>query len=205
MPGKRQRVLTIREKVYNDVKDRWEKKKQELTARYNVTTLTGYAQVLIERALRAEESEARFEIVNRFENHTMVRDYFLVRDADVVIRSGGSGRFATVYCELDRTGKCPHVGVVLSDPEVVERAKDYGLVLRRVPRSVPMDESLRIFEEALEKAGGEEVSEKRFADTAEKEGYEDEEGAREMLRDLCASGDARVTREAGGVHFFTKV
>ena len=205
MPGKGQRVLTIREKVYNDVKERWEGKKKELAARYNVTTLTGYAQALIQRALKAEESESRFEIVNRFENRTLVRDYFLVKDAEVVIRSpGGSGRYATVYCELDRTGKCPHVGVVLSDPEVVERAKDYGLVLRRAPRSVPIDESLRNCEKAA-KSGEGEVSEKRFADMAEKEGYEDEGEPKEMLRDLCASGDVRVTREAGDTYFFAKV
>jgi hypothetical protein len=204
MPGKGQKVLTIREKIYAEVKERWDKKKGELAARYNVTTLTGYAQALIERALRAEESEARFEIVNRFENHTLVRDYFLVRDADVVIRSGGDSRYATVYCELDKTGKCPHVGVVFSDPEVVERAKDYGLVLRRAPRSVPIDESIRIFEKAAEKSEGGEVSEKRFIDVAEKEGHEDEEEAREILRDLCAAAEVQVTREAGGAYFFAK-
>jgi hypothetical protein len=205
MPGKGQRVLTIRERVYTQVKERWNQKRKELAARYNVTTLTGYAQALIERALKAEEAEARFEIVNRFENHTMVRDYFLVKDADVVIRSGGKGRYATVYCELDKSGKCPHVGVVLADPEVVERAKNYGLVLRRAPRSVSIDESLRIFEKAAEKAEDGEVSEKKFTELAEKEGYEDEEGAREMLRDLCAVGDIRVTREASGVYHFAKV
>lgn len=204
MPGRGQRVLTIREKVYNDVKKRWDQKKKELTARYNVSTLTGYAQSLIERALKAEQAESRFEIVNRFENHTLVRDYFLVKDADVVIRGGGNGgRYATVYCELDKTGKCPHVGVVLADPEVVERAKDYGLVLRRAPRSVPIDESLRIFEKAAEKE--KEVSEKRFIDIADKEGYEGEEEAREMLRDLCAAAEVRVTRDAGGVYYFARV
>lgn len=201
MPNKGQKVLTIREKVYNEMKDAWEERKAELVARHNVTTLTGYAQALIERALRAEESEGRFEIINRFENHVMLRDYFLVKDADVMIKVEGD--YATVYCQLDRTGKCPHVGFILSDPETIEKSKGYGLVLRRAPKSVPLDESVKLFEKVAKGSEEGEVSEKEFIDEADHYDYDDAE-AREMLRDLCTAGEILVTRQSGSRYYFRR-
>ncbi len=91
----------------------------------DIKSYTAYAQKLLERAIEQDVLEGRFEIKDRIENKVTVRDYFKLKDAEVLIKQG------KLYCMLDQTGDCDHVGFVLSDPSVIKRAKDLGVKLRK--------------------------------------------------------------------------
>ena len=54
-----------------------------------------------------------------------VKDYYKLKNAEIVIRQN------KVYCRLDESGDCDHVGFVLSDPAVIRRARELGVKLRK--------------------------------------------------------------------------
>ena len=124
MPTSGYRTITIKNSVFAKLIDAYEKKKRDLIME-DIKSYTGYAQKLLEKSIDQDTLEGRFEIVDRFENTVVVRDYYRVRNAEVVIKSG------KLYCELDKTGDCDHAGFVLSDPQVIKRAKELGVKLRK--------------------------------------------------------------------------
>lgn len=202
--AKGQKSLTLSQSLHSKLTEVWEKNQVKLEKRYSVSTFTGYAQQLIERGLEEDLLESRFEIVNRFENEIRVRDYFLVRDA--VVKLNVEGPYAVVYCELDRTGKCPHVGYVLSDAEVLKAAKQHGVSLRRSPRSVGVEEAQERFEKALgsSSSGGEELSDKEFIEKVISQTSYDQAQAREMLKTLYSDYRIVISREHAGVYYFRR-
>ena len=118
-------TIQIRESLQNKLKEAYELKKVDLFAKENIKSYSAYAQKLLERAIDQDILKGRFEIRNRFENTVTVRDYYRVKDADVTLKEG------KVFCELDRSADCDHVGFVLSDPEIIKRAQQLGVKLRR--------------------------------------------------------------------------
>ena len=112
--------------VYAKLIDAYEKRKRDLIME-DIKSYTAYAQRLLEKSIEQDTLEGRFRIADRYENTVVVRDYYRVKNAEVVIKSG------KLFCELDRTGDCDHVGFILSDPQVIKRAKELGVKLRRVP------------------------------------------------------------------------
>lgn len=125
MPGKGQKTITISEPLFNSLKATWNEKKGELITKYDVATISTYAQMLIERGIKQDTTEGRFEIVSKEQNSILVRDYYKAKDFEVIIRKG------KVLCETEQESDCDHVGYVLHDPEVIERAKQLGVKLRR--------------------------------------------------------------------------
>jgi hypothetical protein len=91
----------------------------------DIKSYTAYAQKLLERAIEQDIVEGRFEITDKIENKVVVRDYYKVKNAEVLIRQG------RLYCLLDESGDCDHVGFVLSDSSVIKRAKELGVRLRK--------------------------------------------------------------------------
>ena len=110
--------------MYAKLVDAYERKKRDLIME-DIRSYTGYAQSLLERAIEQDALEGRFEIIAREDDKAVVKDYFRLKDAEIVIRGG------KVFCRLDETGDCDHVGFVLSDPAVVKRAKQLGVKLRK--------------------------------------------------------------------------
>ncbi len=123
--GKGQKAITVTDAFYEKIKQTWEQNKAKLVTRYDVTTHTSYAQKLIELGMKQDTIEDRFEIISKNENVITVRDYYKAKDFEVVIRKG------KVYCESDQDSECQHIGFVMADPEVRERAKQLGVKLRR--------------------------------------------------------------------------
>jgi hypothetical protein len=125
LPGKGQKTLTISEPLYNSLKAAWNLKKGELLQKQDIATLSTYAQKLLERGILQDTTEGRFEVLSRDQNSILVRDYFKGKNFEVVIRK------TKVFCETEQQSDCEHVGFVLSDPEVIERAKQLGVKLRK--------------------------------------------------------------------------
>ena len=123
--GKGQRSLTLTEEIYQSLRQTFEKRKVKIVTRYDAVTFTEYANRLVQRGLALENADGRFEILQKVENTVTVRDYYKGKDFDVVLKSG------RVFCLSDKESDCDHVGFVLADPEIIKRAKDMGVKLRR--------------------------------------------------------------------------
>ncbi len=136
--AKGQRSLTLTETLHTKLTKCWEGNSEKLSKKYGVSSFTRYAQRLIESGLKEDLVETRFEIVNS-EDEIRIRDYLLSKDA--LVRLDAQGPYARLYCELDRTGRCPHVGFMLSDPDVLKAAKERGITLRKSPKSVSVEEA----------------------------------------------------------------
>ena len=198
--AKGQKSVTLTETLHTKLTRVWEKNRDKLSRKYNVSTFTAYAQKLIERGVEEDILESRFEIVNRFENEIRVRDYFLAKDA--IVRLNVEGPYAVVYCELDKTGKCPHVGFVLSDAEALKVAKERGITLRKSAKSVSVEEATLVFERIAGKK--EEISDKEFVEKASSESDYDQVQAKEMLKMLYSDYRIVINREHSGTYYFKK-
>jgi hypothetical protein len=124
MPTKGYQTLTLKTSVFAKLVDAYEKKKRDLIME-DIKSYTAYAQKLLEKAIEQDVLEGRFEITDRIENKVEVKDHYKGKIAEIVIRQG------KLYCMLDQTGECEHVGYVLSDPSVIKRAKELGVKLRK--------------------------------------------------------------------------
>lgn len=198
--AKGQKSLALTEKLYDEISKFWGNNKQKLEKKYGVSSFTAYANHLLSKGVQEELLETRFEIVNRFENELRVRDYFLGRDATV--RLVVDGPYGAVYCDLDKTGKCPHVGFVLSDSEVLKIAKEHGISFRRSPKSVTLEEASAIFDRVTGKK--EEVSDKDFISKTTSETDYDQAQAKEMLRMLYGDFRIVISKVHGDVYYFKK-
>ena len=123
MPTKGYQTITLKNTVYAKLVDAYERKKRDLIME-DIKSYTGYAQRLLARAIEQDTLEGRFKIVSKEDDKIFVRDYYKLKTAEVVIKSG------RVYCRLDQSGGCDHVGFVLSDPIVIKMAKELGVKLR---------------------------------------------------------------------------
>ena len=92
----------------------------------DIKSYTAYAQKLLEKAIEQDMFEGRFEILTFDGDMVLVKDHYKLKSAEVVIRQ------SRLYCRLDESGDCDHVGYVLSDPFVLKRAKELGVTLRKV-------------------------------------------------------------------------
>ena len=124
MPLRGYQTITLKQITFDKLVDAYEKRKRDLIME-DIKSYTAYAQKLLERSIEQDLLEGRFEIAEKYENKVLVKDYFRMRNAEIVIRGN------RVFCELDKTGDCDHVGFVLSDPYVVKRAKELGVKLRK--------------------------------------------------------------------------
>ena len=91
----------------------------------DIKSYTAYAQKLLDKAIEQETLEGRFQITDNIDDKIVVRDYYRVKNAEVQIKGG------RVYCLLDESSDCDHIGFVLSDPRVIKRAKELGVKLRK--------------------------------------------------------------------------
>ncbi len=125
MPTQKQGSITISLELFSKLRDTWEKNMPRLVAKHHVTTYSAYAQKRLEEAILEDTLEGRFEITEKHEDRLTVRDYFKNKDAVIQIKRG------MVFCELDETGNCEHVGFVLADPLIIQRAQELGVRLRK--------------------------------------------------------------------------
>lgn len=124
MPQRGYQTITLKSSVFAKLVDAYEKKKRDLVME-DIKSYTAYAQKLLDKAIEQDTLEGRFEIFSFDGDIVSVRDYFRRKDAEVVIRQ------SKVFCRLDESGDCDHVGYVLSDPTVLKRAKQLGVRLRK--------------------------------------------------------------------------
>lgn len=119
--GKGQKSLTLPEDLHAKLIRSFERNHTKLRKRYGVSSFTSYAQLLIKKGLEKDQIESRFEIVNTFEDEIRVRDYLLAKDALVRIEPE-NGSPARLFCDLDGSANCPHVGFAVSDVAVIRAA-----------------------------------------------------------------------------------
>jgi hypothetical protein len=124
LPTKGYQTITLKSTVFSMLVEAYEKRKRDLIME-DIKSYTAYAQRLLESAIERDLLEGRFEMVGRYDNSVTVRDHYRVKEAEVGLKGG------KVFCQLDRSGDCDHVGFVLSDPETIKRAKQLGIKLRR--------------------------------------------------------------------------
>lgn len=199
--GKGQKALILSEGLHKTLVRSWERNKEKLEKKYDVNTFSGYAQSLIKKGIDEDLLETRFEIMYRYENEVKVRDYFLGKDATVKLNVEGS--YATFYCDLEKTGRCPHVGFVLSDPQVLKTAKQHGIALHKSPKSVTVEEAMDVFDNILGKRL--EISEKEFVSESTSGTSYSVSQAKEMLKVLYGDYRIEIKRERAGTFYFRKV
>ena len=124
MPTKGYQTLTLRNIVFAKLVDAYEKKKRDLIME-DIKSYTAYAQKLLEKAIEQDVLEGRYEIIDKIDNKVVVKDYYKIKNVEVMIKQG------RLFCTLDESGDCDHVGFVLSDPSVMKRAKELGVKLRK--------------------------------------------------------------------------
>lgn len=122
-------TIQIPDALQNKLKQAYEVKKVELFSKENIKSYTAYAQKLLGKAIDLDILEGRFEIINRYDDRVELRDYFKVKDVEVSLKGG------RVFCEKDNTGECIHTGFVLGDAEIIRRANELGLKLRKAQKS----------------------------------------------------------------------
>ena len=126
MPGQTQRVLTLKKELYNQLEEVYEKKKVELFSKHAIKSPTAYASRLLERGLLQDSLQGYYEIIDTADDSIYVKDYRKKeRIVTVEIRQG------RVFCEYDHSGDCDHVGYVLANPYVAQKAKEKGVKLSR--------------------------------------------------------------------------
>jgi len=124
MPKSGYQTLTLRGALFDKLVSAYESKKRDLIME-DIKSYTAYAQKLLEKAIEQDTIEGRFEIRSFDGDSILVKDYFKGKDAEVVIRQ------SRLFCRLDESGDCDHVGYVLSDPTVLKRANQLGVKLRK--------------------------------------------------------------------------
>jgi uncharacterized protein (UPF0297 family) len=124
MPHKGYQTITLRTSIFDKLVEAYEKRKRDLIME-DIKSYTAYAQKLLEKAIEQDTIEGRFDILSMDGNTIQVKDYYKMKNAEVVILQN------KVYCRLDESGDCDHVGFVLSDPSVIRRATDLGVRLRK--------------------------------------------------------------------------
>lgn len=115
----------MRTELVRKLIETYEGKKRDLVME-DIKSYSAYAQKLLERAIEQDTIEGRFQFVSVEDNTVLVKDYLKAKTAEVVINEKSK-----VYCRLDATGECEHVGYVLSEPSVIKRAKELGVKLRK--------------------------------------------------------------------------
>jgi hypothetical protein len=126
MPGKTQGVITISKGLDDRLNEIYNRKRVELFSKHDIRSKTAYAQRLLERGLLQDDIQGYYEIVDQLDDVVHVKDYRKrERIIAVEIRSG------KVFCELDQTGNCDHVGYILANPYIIQKAKEKGLKLSR--------------------------------------------------------------------------
>lgn len=125
MPTKGYQTITLKSAIYAKLLDAYERKKRDLIM-VDIKSYTAYAQTLLEQAIEQDVLEGRFKILDLEGNIIHLKDYFRMKNVEVEIIEK-----SRVYCRLDETGSCDHVGFVLSNPSVIKRAKELGVKLRK--------------------------------------------------------------------------
>jgi hypothetical protein len=125
MPTKGYQTITLKSAIYAKLLDAYERKKRDLIM-VDIKSYTAYAQTLLEQAIEQDVQEGRFKILDLEGNIIHLKDYFRMKDVEVEIMEK-----SRVYCRLDETGRCDHVGFVLANPSVIKRAKELGVKLRK--------------------------------------------------------------------------
>lgn len=147
--GNGQRTVTIGKSAYSILTSAYEKNKVKLLERENIRTLTEYARARLLRGVEEDVLEGRFEIIGRHEDNIIaVMDYYEQVKVEVAIQPGkeAGGGTMEVYCRHDRSGDCDHVGFVLADVDVIKRARELGVRLRKAEQPEDVREALRVFE-----------------------------------------------------------
>lgn len=124
MPTKGYQTLTLKSEVFEKLVGAYEKKKRDLIME-DIKSYTAYAQKLLEKAIEQDSIEGRFEIQSMEGDVIQLKDYYKMKNVELVIKQN------KVYCRSDESGDCDHVGFVLSDPHVLKRATELGVKLRK--------------------------------------------------------------------------
>jgi hypothetical protein len=163
-PGKKSstefpRTVTIGSSTYAMLISAYEKNKVKLLERENIRTATEYARSRLIRGIEEDTLEGRFEIVAKRENSVDVMDYYEGMKTEVAIELGkGASGTMDVFCRHDASGDCDHVGFVLADADVIKRAQELGVKLRKAEQPDEVQEALRLFD-VLANANEDEVVE----------------------------------------------
>ena len=124
MPTKGYQTITLKTSIFDKLVEAYEKEKRDLIME-DIKSYTAYAQKLLEKAIEQDTIEGRFGILSMDGDAIQVKDYYKMKNAEVIIRQN------KVFCRLDGSGDCDHVGFVLSDPHVIKRASEVGVRLRK--------------------------------------------------------------------------
>jgi hypothetical protein len=185
-----QRTVTIGSSAYAILTSAYEKNKVKLLERENIRTLTEYARARLLRGVEEDILEGRYEILGRYEDTIAVMDYYEQVKVEVAIQPrGGSEGTMDVYCRHDRSGDCDHVGFVLADVDVIKRAKELGVRLRKAEQPENVREALKVFEILSAGSDGGAVEEDSFMRALTRSGEFTKKQAAAMLETLREQGE----------------
>lgn len=123
MPKSGFKSITVSEYVYKKFFDAYTKSRKDLEMK-GITSFSGYLTSMMEELMRKHEVFARYapmiEKVTTDDNRVVLKDNKKNRIAEVQIKGN------ELYCLLDESGDCVHVGFVYSLPEVYKRLYERG-------------------------------------------------------------------------------
>lgn len=125
-------TVLVRKELKDKLQEVYEKKKVELFKR-GVPNYTSYVNSLLWQVIEAEENLMKYSPYlsfvgfNRRGNGVFIYDYKMDRIAEVTLHNG------ELYCDLDDSTRCIHVGFAYALPEIYSVMKNLGY---RNPRMI---------------------------------------------------------------------
>lgn len=105
--------ITVRESIYDNFMDVYQKSKEELKNK-GITTFTGYITHLMNESIHSSEVskkyKMRFEKMSIDTSRVVLKDNYLNRICEVNLKK--------LFCELCQKNSCPHIGFVYSLHEI---------------------------------------------------------------------------------------
>lgn len=128
MPREGYTAITVSHEVEKILRERYEKSKQYLLEKHNITTFSGYLLMLSQKEYTDNQPIVNIELP-RFEHFNMnatgvrITDRETRRIADIDLKPTG------IYCDLCEKNKCAHIDFALTVPaikEVIRERKKEG-------------------------------------------------------------------------------
>jgi hypothetical protein len=127
MPDKGWNSIAVREKAKQHFEQMYEERKHELLDR-GIRSFSGFMQEVLSDVIEQDEVLKRYGPL--LQNHgideqsgtILIKDNRIKRIAELVIRDGEE-----LYCKLDDTNNCVHIGYAWAIPKLYRTMMEYGM------------------------------------------------------------------------------
>ena len=120
MPKPGFKSYSLKEELYNSLKEKFKQNEQELRMR-GITSISAYFSFLISQNITESKSKKPYkstlEEIKIIANKVIIKDNMINRIVELTISDG------KIFCELDKKSNCMHVGFAYSLPNIYKLLK----------------------------------------------------------------------------------